>query len=172
MSIVLKSEELRRYFHNNGVLTEQMANSIFNKINIELVATAGGKVSQDLLEDLSLILDKYPKLLRHTTIINNTGFETNLQPIIDLLATYPTLSHDSLKSLTIKSKYDSDYNLDYTKLQRIEKVTLSGGNRVSKVSFDPKKLPTRVKKGVELELENFDLSGLDLNGSKVNSLSI
>lgn len=172
MSIVLKSEELRRYFRNNGVLTEQMANSIFNKINIELVATAGGKVSQDLLEDLSLILDKYPKLLRHTTIINNTGFETNLQPIIDLLATYPTLSHDSLKSLTIKSKYDSDYNLDYTKLQRIEKVTLSGGNRVSKVSFDPKKLPTRVKKGVELELENFDLSGLDLNGSKVNSLSI
>lgn len=172
MSIVLKSEELRRYFRNNGVLTEQMANSIFNKINIELVTTAGGKVSQDLLEDLALIRDNYPKLLRHTTIINNTGFETNLQPIIDVLATYPTLSHDSLKSLTIKSKYDSDYNLDYTKLQRIEKVTLSGGNRVSKVSFDPKKLPTRVKKGVELELENFDLSGLDLNGSKVNALSI
>ena len=102
MSIVLKSEELRRYFRNNGVLTEQMANSIFNKINIELVTTAGGKVSQDLLEDLALIRDNYPKLLRHTTIINNTGFETNLQPIIDVLATYPTLSHDSLKSLTIK----------------------------------------------------------------------
>ena len=101
MSIRVKSEELRRYFRNNGLVTEEAAQSIFNKINIDLVTTTNGKVSQDLLDDLVLINATYPQLLRHTTIINTTGSEVDLQPIIDILATYPNKSFDTLKSLTI-----------------------------------------------------------------------
>ena len=174
MSIRVKSEELRRYFRNNGLVTEEAAQSIFNKINIDLVTTTNGKVSQDLLDDLVLINATYPQLLRHTTIINTTGSEVDLQPIIDILATYPNKSFDTLKSLTIRSKYDSDFNLDYSKLINLDRLVLSGGNRVSKVTFDPKKLTVKHSplKDFELELENFDLSGLDLNGSSVNSLKL
>ena len=174
MSIRVKSEELRRYFRNNGLVTDEAAQSIFNRINIELVTTTNGKVSQDLLDDLVLINATYPQLLRHTTIINTTGSEVDLQPIIDVLATYPNKSFDTLKSLTIRSKYDSDFNLDYSKLIDLDRLVLSGGNRVSKVTFDPKKLTVKHSplKEFELELENFDLSGLDLNGSSVNSLKL
>ena len=163
MSIRVKSEELRRYFRNNGLVTDEAAQSIFNRINIELVTTTNGKVSQDLLDDLVLINATYPQLLRHTTIINTTGSEVDLQPIIDVLATYPNKSFDTLKSLTIRSKYDSDFNLDYSKLIDLDRLVLSGGNRVSKVTFDPKKLTVKHSplKEFELELENFDLSGLD-----------
>lgn len=174
MSIRVKSEELRRYFRNNGVVTEEAAQSIFNKLNIELVTTTDGKVSQDLLDDLVLINATYPQLLRHTTIINVTGSAVDMQPIIDILATYQNKSFDTLKSLTIRSKYDQDFNLDYSELTDLDRLVLSGGNRVSKVTFDPKKLTVKHSpiKDFELELENFDLSGLDLNGSSVNSLQL
>ena len=108
MSIRVKSEELRRYFRNNGVVTEEAAQSIFNKLNIELVTTTDGKVSQDLLDDLVLINATYPQLLRHTTIINVTGSAVDMQPIIDILATY---QNKSFRYLTIhKSKgLESEY---------------------------------------------------------------
>ena len=174
MSIRVKSEELRRYFRNNGVVTEEAAQSIFNRINIELVTTTNGEVSQDLLDDLVLINATYPQLLRHTTIINVTGSEVNLQPVIDVLSTYPNKSFDTLKSLTIRSKYDTDFDLDYSKLINLDRLVLSGGNRVSKVTFDPKKLKVKHSslKDFELELENFDLSGLDITDSSVNSLKL
>lgn len=174
MSIRLKSEELRRYFRNNGVVTEQMAKSIFNRMNIELVTTTDGKVSQDLLDDLRLIKSTYPQLLRHTTIINNTGSSANMQPIIDILSEYPNKSYDTLKSVTIKSKYDRDYDLDFSRLKGLERITLSGGNRVSKVTFSTDKLPKSYssKHGLELELENFDLTGLDLSKTKIESFKV
>ena len=87
--------ELRRFFRNNGVVTETMAKSIFNRINIELVTTTNGKINQDLIDDLVLIRNTYPQLLRHTTIINNTGSQADMQPIIDILATYPNNSFDT-----------------------------------------------------------------------------
>ena len=94
--------------------------------------------------------------------------------MIDVLSTYPNKSFDTLKSLTIRSKYDTDFNLDYSKLTNLDRLVLSGGNRVSKVTFDPKKLTVKHSplKDFELELENFDLSGLDLTGSSVNSLKL
>ena len=85
MDIVLRSEELKKYFKNNGVLTDSIANQIFNKIEIDL--TSSTSVTSDLNADILAISREHPSLLRHIVIKNLGQNSINLQPLINILGT-------------------------------------------------------------------------------------
>ena len=111
MSINLRSAELRKAIGNNGVLTDAIAASRRNNITIDLSDIVNGEISRELVEDLGRIAAEYPRLLRHTTIINNTSTAVNMQPIVDILARCPRPNPqlDSIKSINIQSKFDEDF---------------------------------------------------------------
>ena len=174
MSINLRSAELRKAIGNNGVLTDAIAMTRKNNITIDLSDIVNGEISSELVEDLGRIAAEYPRLLRHTTIINNTSTAVNMQPIVDILAKCPRPNPqlDSIKSIDIRSKFDEDFDLDFRRVSRIQKISFSGVNRVSKVRFDTSKLPQNPDREFTLSLSNFDLERLDLSGTKVVNLDI
>lgn len=174
MSINLRSAELRKAIGNNGVLTDAIAASRRNNITIDLSDIVNGEISRELVEDLGRIAAEYPRLLRHTTIINNTSTAVNMQPIVDILARCPRPNPqlDSIKSINIQSKFDEDFDLDFSRINKIRRISFSGVNRVSKVRFDASKLPRNTAPEFTLALDNFDLTRLDLRGTKVTELAI
>ena len=124
MSINLRSAELRKAIGNNGVLTDAIAASRRNNITIDLSDIVNGEISRELVEDLGRIAAEYPRLLRHTTIINNTSTAVNMQPIVDILARCPRPNPqlDSIKSINIQSKFDEDFNLDFSRINKINQL--------------------------------------------------
>ena len=163
MDIVLRSEELKKYFKNNGVLTDSIANQIFNKIEIDL--TSSTSITRDLNADILAIAREHPSLLRHIVIKNSGQNAIDMQPLINTLGTTGAKVFD----IRIENKHKESFKLDLSKFKNLKEISLintdpSGLVQASDVLIDP------TTKGIRLS--GFDLSTLDLVGKNIKTLNL
>ena len=169
MNIRLRSQELRKYF-GTDVLTDLIAEKRKNNMSFELT----GPVTQELLEDLENIRRHHQTLLRHLTISNASSSAQDLQPIIDILSGYNSRDrNDSIKEIKIISPFESDFDVDFSRIRKIKQLYFDKRGTVGKLRIDPKKMPTRPDDGrLALLVSGVDISELDLTGTLIKDLRV
>ena len=163
-----------------GVLTPETASEI-ETLKISVTNEEAKAIAADLAE----IGKHYPEVLENVELENTTGAKVDMQAVVDSIyesrAEAERLGRELAPiEITISSSNAGDFDLDFsnapensdtfTDEDRKPKITL---RNLGSTAMGITNLNGKITKNIyELELDGFDLNGLDLSGSGIKRLKL
>lgn len=181
IKIPVQSKELKGVFEGDTISLETLEELKTVKISLTDDKT------EELISELKTIGTYYPEVLNNVEIENRTTRPANIQEVVDGVYEAKSVGQDLIidpVNLTIASSFEEDFRIDLSRIPQVaEDVTKRvddnfSGQSVTFRNTDKSKqmkaptFPTKISDNLSgIAFDGFDVEGLDLRDTKVNTLS-